>query len=377
MRAAILVLMAFIFAPQSRSEMIDAYIGTSGTAQPGGKTGTIHKLTLDTETGTLSAPLAAAEVPNPMFLAVHPEGRALYVANHTKETAGEPGGSVSTLMITKDGLVSQGEQPAAGVCPCHLAIGGGARVLATANYGGANVTVFPVSPDGSLKPRSEIRQHEGSGHDPKRQQKPFPHGVTFSPDDRFLCVADLGTDEIRVYELDAQAARLSPADPAFIRLPPGSGPRHLVFAPDGRHAYSGNELNSTVTALAWDGGRFTAGDSVSTLPDGFSGDNTVAEIMVSKCGRFVYASNRGHDSIAIFRRDGETGALSSIGYAPSGGEKPWSFDLTPCGRWMMVANSRGNEVRLFRVDPATGTLESHGTPVSLTSPMCVLFAPKT
>ncbi|RME89615.1 MAG: lactonase family protein [Verrucomicrobia bacterium] len=230
--------------------------------------------------------------------------------------------------------------------------------------------------DGGLMPASAFIQHRGSGPNPRRQEGPHAHCATFSPDGRFLLVADLGVDRVFVYRVDPVHGELAPNDPPWVELPPGSGPRHVAFAPDGRRVFVVNELACTLASFAWDGeaGRLEPLDSQSTLPAGFTGRNTCAEVAVHPNGRFVYASNRGHDSLAVFAI-GPEGRLRLVDHTPTGGRTPRHFALDPEGRWLWAANQDSGNIVLFRVDPKTGRLQPAGRSLSVPRPVCVLFAP--
>jgi 6-phosphogluconolactonase len=352
------------------------YLGTSTTDTSMGAKG-IYQFTFNAETGAISSLSLAAKTDNPTFLAHHPSGKFLYAVNEVKAFQGQSGGGVSAFAVDvqSGALTLLNQQPVGGNSPCHLAIDATGRVLVTANYGDGSVSVFPILPDGKLGPRSDFHEHTGRGPNPDRQKGPHAHGITFSPDNRFVLVNDLGIDEILVYRLDVEKARLLPHQPASVRLAPGAGPRHFCFAPEGRHGYAINELDNTVTRFDWDAqkGVLTPRESVPTLPPDFKSYSTTAELVLHPNGDFLYASNRGHDSIAVYRRDRATGSLSLIEHVFTGGSEPRSFALSPDGHWLIAANQRAQTLQLFRVDDQTGALTPHGEPVAAPSPICLLF----
>ncbi|NLO36273.1 MAG: lactonase family protein [Clostridiaceae bacterium] len=286
--------------------------------------------------------------------------------------AGRAESGAQALQVQPDGsLTPLGElQPLGGTVACHLALSPNGRFLYTANYVSGNLTELPVLVDGSLGPRSRLVQHEGSSVNPRRQEGPHTHAAVFTPDGRFLCVVDLGLDQIILYAVDPQTG-LGP-DPAFIcRAQPGQGPRHLVFSRDGSCAFCANELASSLTVYRYRDGTLEMLATQPTLPDGFTGENTCAAIRLSPDGRFVCVSNRGHDSIACFAIDGERVRLVSI--APSGGRSPRDFDFSPDGRYLLSSNEKEHTVTVLAVDPATGELALTGHEAPLASPLCVTW----
>jgi 6-phosphogluconolactonase len=350
------------------------YLGASPTDTPEGAKG-IYRFFFNCETGAISPVTLAVKVCNPSFLAHHPSGKFLYAVNESEEFLGQPGGGVSAFSVDlKSGaLALLNRQPTGGDIPCHLAMDATGRVLVAANYGSGSVSVFPILPDGRVGIRSDLHQHTGSGPNASRQKGPHTHSVTFSPDNRFVLVNDLGIDQIVVYRLDLEKARLVLNQPAH--LAPGAGPRHFCFSPDGRQGYSINELDNTVTRLDWDAqnGALTARESVSTLPPDFKNYSKASEIALHPNGNFLYASNRGYDSIAVYRRHPATGHLSLIEHVPTGGSEPRSFGISPNGRWLIASNQYVNTLQLFRIDELTGKLTPQGEPIAAPSPICVLF----
>jgi 6-phosphogluconolactonase len=238
------------------------------------------------------------------------------------------------------------------------------------------VAVLPIGDDGRLEAASDVRQHHGSGADPERQEGPHAHSVTPDPSNRFALVADLGLDRVVVYRLDLERGALLPHDAGTAVLPPVSGPRHLAFHPSARYVYVINELSSTLTSCAWDeaGGALRPIQSVSTLPVGFSGRSFCADVHVAPSGRFVYGSNRGHDSIAAFAVDPADGTLAALGHTPTQGRTPRNFAIDPSGEYLLAANQDSDSIATFRLDGETGRLTATGHVARIPSPVCVAFA---
>ncbi|MDO8542527.1 MAG: lactonase family protein [Opitutaceae bacterium] len=343
-----------------------------GTYTRNGSRG-IYAVRLDPETGALSAPQLAAETPNPAWITLSPDRKFLYAIHESSAQA--TGFSVDAASGTLTPLprgtgadatfAGQKANP-----PSHLAVDATGRALLAANYRDGYVATIPIHADGTLgAPR--LTRHEGKGPHPARQDRPHAHSVTMAPDNRFVMVCDLGVDKIFIYALDPAAARVTPGNPAFVATEPGAGPRHFKFGASGRHAYAINELNSTVAAYSYNGanGALTSRQIASTLPPDFKGDNSTAEVRVHPNGKFLYGSNRGHDSIAVFAIDAGNGRLTPIEITASGGKTPRNFALSPDGRWLVCGHQDSPILTVFRVDPATGRLSA--TPHTANVPVCV------
>jgi 6-phosphogluconolactonase len=248
-----------------------------------------------------------------------------------------------------------------------------------ANYGGGSVCVLPILDDGQLDGATALVQHEGSSVNPRRQRGPHAHSVNVSPDDRFAFVADLGLDKVMIYRFDVTAGTLAPADPPWASVSPGAGPRHFAFHPGGKFAYVINELQSTVTAFAYDPERGSLDDlqTVSTLPSDFKDNNSTAEVLVHPSGNFLYGSNRGHNSIAVFAIDARTGWLSPVEKESTRGSTPRNFGIDPTGRYLLAANQASDAIVVFRIDKATGALTATGQEIEVPSPVCVRMAAAT
>jgi 6-phosphogluconolactonase len=323
----------------------------------------------------------AAETENPSFLAVHPNQRFLYAVNEVSRYEGAAAGSVSAFSIDRatGTLTLLNRVSSRGGSPCHLELDRSGKWLFVANYGGGSVAAFPVQGDGKLGEASAFFQHAGSSVNKARQSGPHGHATVVSPDNKFVLAADLGLDKILTYRIDAAKGGLVPADPPFSAIKPGSGPRHLAFRPDGKFAYVLNEMLSSVGAYAYDAGRGSLRElqTVSTLPEGFSADNSGAEIVSHPTGKFLYTSNRGHDSIAMFRIDAAKGTLTAAGHVSTQGKTPRGFGIDPSGSFLVAGNQNSGTVVMFRIDPATGGLTPTGITLQVGSPVNVVFSKRT
>lgn len=360
-------------APEN--ERFVAYLGTyTGRGSRG-----IYAARFDAGTGAVTPLGCVAEMENPSFLALHPNGRFLYAVGETGQFRGQRAGVVSAFAIDKESgqlrLLNQASSEGPG--PCHLSVDATGRLVMVANYGGGSVAALPIRDDGSLGEATAFIQHRGSSVHPARQKEPHAHSINPSPDNRFALVADLGIDRVLTYRLDAAQGILTPNEPAFVALPPGSGPRHLAFQPGANRAFVINELTSTLASFAYEpeAGKLSLIDLQTTLPPGFEGPNSTAEVQVHPAGRFVYGSNRGHDSIAAFRVEAD-GRLTPLGQTPSGGRHPRNFAIDPTGRYLWAANRDSDNVTLFRIDFATGRLAPTGTILDVPMPVCVRFLPE-
>jgi 6-phosphogluconolactonase len=349
-----------------------------GTYTGGGSRG-IYRFLLDTATGAWTDPAPAAGSGNPSFLALHPNGRVLYAVNEIGTFGGATTGAVSAFAIdaATGNLTPIGRQASGGADPCHLVVDRGGRNLLVANYSGGSVAVLPLDTDGRLRPATAVHRHAGSGPNRARQEQAHAHSIVLDPAERFALAADLGADRIFVYRFDAAAGSLEPNDPEAAALEPGSGPRHLAWHPSGGHLYAINELRSTVTAFRYDVGRGALEplQTITTLPAGFSGQNTAAWIAASPDGRFLYASNRGDDSLALLGIDAGSGVLAALGHVRTGGRTPRQFAIDPSGRWLLAANQDSDSIAVFRLDAASGLPEPAGRPIAIPTPVCILFAP--
>ena len=351
------------------------YVGTyTGKGSEG-----IYAYRFDPATGETRWIGLAASTDNPSFLAVDPNGRFIYAVNEIDTFHNEPTGAISVFAVDRQSgklkLLQQVSSLGAG--PAHVSLDKSARFLMVANYNGGSVAVFPIRTDGRLSPHSAFVQDVGSSVNPERQAGPHAHFIQVTNDNRFAIVADLGLDKLLLYLFDASRGSLTPGSPDFVKADPGAGPRHLAFAPSGKFVYVVNELTSTVTVFAYEpsSGALHTAQTISALPKNFAGNNTAAAIMVDAEGRFLYVSNRGNDSIAVFSIDPEDGQLKSLQWLASGGKTPRDFVIDPTGRWLFAANQDSNDVKLFQIDPGSGRLTPTERSLSVVSPVCVRFVP--
>jgi 6-phosphogluconolactonase len=331
------------------------------------------------ESGRLTLLHRVADVVNPSFLALDPAYRFLYAVNETKEYQGRLSGAASSIAIdpATGGLTFLSRQPSEGGDPCHLITDPSGRFLVIANHEDGTVGLLPIDQQGHLGPASDVRRHSGSGPGPT-QQGPHAHFVALDPTGQRLLVCDKGIDRVMAYRLDAAAGRLVPNDPPFGSLHAGAAPRHLAFHPSGRFAYVNGEADMTITAFAYATatGALTPLHHLSTLPAGASRERvSTAQIQVELRGRFVYVSNRGHDSIAIFAIDQTTGRLTAIGHVSTGGRTPRNFAIDPAGRFLYAANQNTDTIVCFQIEPTSGSLTPTEPAIVTGAPVCILFGP--
>ncbi len=351
-----------------------AYIGTYTGARSLG----IYTALFDPESGRLSNLDLAAETRNPTFLALSPNGRVLYAANEISNYSGQRAGAVSAFSINRETgkLTLLNQQPSAGSGPCHIAVDKTGRCVLVANYGSGSVGAFKVGSDGRLSGPGCQVQHHGSSVNSQRQEGPHAHFITADPANRFVLACDLGLDQVLVYRFDPREATLKPNDLPAAPVPPGAGPRHLAFHPDGRFVYVINELNSTLSSFEYAPrqGTLTPLANISTLPEGFQGRSYCAEIAMHPSGKFLYGSNRGDDSIALFSIDSATGKPAFVSRQSTRGKTPRHFALDPTGRWLLAENQDSNDIFVYRIDQATGQLEPVGDRTEVGAPVCLVFA---
>jgi len=360
-------------ANRSSAAEFTFYVGTYTY----GKSEGIYICSMDTISGAIHLKGVKKDVTNPSFLTIDHNNRFLYAVNEIYETEGKSGGSVSAFRINQktDTLEFLNKQPSAGAAPCHLSIDKNDRFVLVSNYTSGNVAILPVLENGSLGAPIEVVQHEGSSITPKRQQGPHAHSTTLDTSNHYAYVADLGIDKVMIYKFDNKFGKLCPSDKPFIQVAPGAGPRHFVFHLDGKKAYLINELNSTLTAFDYDAktGDLSETQSISTLPSDFTGENACADLHISSSGRYVYGSNRGHDSIVVFAVDESNGELSVIQHQSSLGKTPRTFAIDPTGRFLLVANQNSDTIVVFAIDSQTGKLSFIGYELKIPTPVCVRF----
>ena len=350
------------------------YVGT----YTGPKSKGIHAFRYDTAKTTFDPLGTVAEMARPSFLALSPNRRFLYAVSELGNS-GKSDGYVYAFAIdnTTGKLAFLNRQSSGGGGACHLVVDKTGKFLFVANYGTGSAVSFPIQFDGSLGSLASKIQFAGSGPNQARQKGPHAHAVVLSPDNRFLFVPDLGADRIRIFHVDSKNGMLSPNTPADVAVKPGAGPRHFTFSPDGHFAYLICEMGSLVVAYRYDSaaGSLTEIQTASTIPEDFSGENNCAEIEVDSSGRFLYASNRGHDSIAVFSIDRKTGKLQRIQIESTRGHTPRNFVIDPTGRHLLAANQDSDRVVVFNRDPRSGKLTATDKTVEVPSPVCLLFNP--
>jgi 6-phosphogluconolactonase len=361
--------------PAAKGQYI-AYVGTytSKTNSKG-----IYAYRFDAEKGQLTPIGVAAESVDPSFLAIHPNGKYLYAVNEIGDFNGGTSGAVSAFSIdAKTGALKFLNQvPTRGAGPCHVSLDKNGTFVLVANYDGGSIVSFPVHDDGSLGTASGFVQHSGSGPNKERQEGPHAHWIGTSPDNRFALAVDLGLDQVLVYGFDSGKGIFTPMLSGFAKVKPGAGPRHLAFHPNGKFAYVLSEMESSVTVFSYQAktGAFSSLQSVSALPADYSGPKEAAEIAVHPSGKFLYTSNRGHDSIAVFAIDEKKGTLKSLGQVLTGGKTPRHFAIDPTGAYLLAENQESNNIVIFHIDPATGSLTPTGQTVDVPSPVCLTFIP--
>jgi 6-phosphogluconolactonase len=371
--SAVVAAAAGVETPQanSKAEKLWLYVGT----YTGGASKGIYRFDLDPTTGKLTNRALAATTVNPTFLAIHPTQRFLYAVGEIGDFNGKKTGAISAFAIdpASGDLKLLNQQSSGGSGPCHLVVDKQGKYVLAANYGGGSVCVLPIHEDGRLGEATAVVQHHGSSVNKQRQEGPHAHSINLDGANRFAFAADLGLDKLIIYRFDAARGALTAHEPPSVNLAPGAGPRHFAFHPNGQFAYVINEMASTVTTMSYDAdkGTLTEVQTVSTLPRGFTGNTTTAEVVVHPSGKFVYGSNRGHDSIAIFAVDMETGKLTPAGHQARGIKVPRNFTIDPSGSLLLVANQDGNSIVVFRIDAGTGSLTPMETVVEVPKPVCL------
>lgn len=351
-----------------------AYVGTYTQGDSEG----IYVAPFDSSTGEFGELKLAAKSENPSFLAIHPLGNVLYAVGEVNDFQGGETGFVRAFRINPETgqLTALNTLSSGGAAPCHLVVDTSGKSLLVANYSGGNVAAISLDADGGLDEMVSLQQHVGSSVNQQRQQEPHAHSINLDAANRFAFAADLGIDKVLVYEFDADGGRLiRQAEPADADVQPGSGPRHFAFHPSGRFAYVINEIASTVTAFRYDSvtGRLEPIQNIRTLSDDHESSNSTAEIVVHPSGRFVYGSNRGDDSIAVFQVDLDSGELNRVQVEPTQGRSPRNFVIDPSGQFLLAENQGSDSIVVFRIDPQSGHLSASGATLSVPSPVCVRF----
>lgn len=356
-----------------RARQLPFYVGTYTS----GKSEGIYFYSLNLDSGELTHVSTTKNVKDPSYLAIAPNRRRLYAVNEVEDFGGKKSGALSAFAIDQrtESLRLLNQQPSLGGAPCYVVVDRTGRFLLVANYYGGNFAVLPIRRDGSLGEATDLKQDSGSSINAERQEGPHAHCIVLDPTNQFAYACDLGTDKIMIFKFDARLGKLIPARTPWVQVNPGGGPRHLTFHPGAEYAYVINELHATITAFTRDRvqGDLKEVQTIATLPSDFSGANTSADIHVSPNGRFLYCSNRGHDSIAAFRIDQRNGKLNFIAHESSRGKTPRNFAIDPTGALLLVANQNSDNIVSFRLDPETGQLSATGHVAEVPSPVCLKF----
>jgi len=351
------------------------YVGTY--TQDGSTSKGIYAYRYDAATQEVTSLGLAAETTNPSWVALHPSGRFLYAVNEVQNYNGPNSGGLSAFSVDRatGKLTFLNKVASRGADPCYITVDQSGKYVLVANYTGGSIAAFPISADGTLGNAKAFVQHTGHGLNPKRQEAAHAHSIDLSPDERFAFVDDLGLDELLVYKFDKSKGSLKPNNPPFAKLDAGAGPRHFALHPSGKFAYVVSEMASTVTAFSIElkAGMLHRSQSISTLPDDFKGENDDAEIAVHPSGKFLYASNRGHDSITVFAIDPAKGTLTVVEHASTQGKTPRNFAIDPTGTLLFAENQQSNNIVIFRIDEKTGKLTPTGKVLAVGQPVCVKF----
>jgi 6-phosphogluconolactonase len=369
---------ALALAPVLLTQLLSAqlvYVGTYTAPQSSSKG--IYAYRFDARNGKMAPLGLMAETPNPTFLAVHPNGKYLYAINEINEYNGKQAGSVSAYSIDKatGKLTLLNTVSSASPGPCHVAVDATGKAVLVANYAGGSFASFPVMPDGKLGEAASFIQEQGSSVNKQRQSAPHGHSVVVTKNNKFVLSGDLGTDKVRIFKLDPATARITPNTPDSAPVKPGSGPRHLAISPDQKHVYVISEMASTITTFDFNAntGAMKEIGTVSTLPDDFKGKSTTAEIMIDAKGQYLYGSNRGHDSIAVFSIDPKTALPTRIETVSTGGKTPRAFVIDPSGNYILVGNQDTHNILVLKIDHASGKLSPVNEKIELGAPVTFAF----
>ncbi|HLI93647.1 MAG TPA: lactonase family protein [Puia sp.] len=376
MRLFILSILSFIsFSAFSQQYYLFVGTYTEGSPASRGSKG-IYVYRFNAATGD-ATPVSTTMADNPSYLAIASGGHFVYSVN---ETHGAIPGGVSAFSFDKatGKLKLIDKQASGGADPCYVSVDAGRKWALVANYSGGSLSALPIAADGSLRPLTELIQHMGAGPNKARQEQAHVHSTILSPDEKYLVVADLGMDQLRVEHFNPAATKwpLTPAADSIVKIQPGYGPRHTAFLPGRPYVYLINELSGMVDAFRYSDGKFTLIQAISSHPAGYHGEIGSADIHASGDGRFLYASNRGDaNNIAVFAINGATGKLTWKGVVPTGGKTPRNFLIDPTGKWLLAANQDGSNVVIFRLDPVTGMPSPAGKQLSIPSPVCLKMTP--
>ncbi len=362
-------------APNPSNNKMLVYVGTYTT----GKSEGIYLYKFNLASGELTPHRVTRGIVNPSFLAIDRRRKYLYAVNEIEDFGGKKSGAVSAFAIDQQSgeLKLLNQQPSLGAAPCYVIVDRTGRFVLTANYSGGSVAVLPIRNDGSLGEPTEMIQHTGSSVNPQRQEGPHAHCIVPDAANRFVVAADLGLDKVMSYRFDAKKGKLTPNTPPWAQIKAGAGPRHVTFHPNGRFAFVINELDSTLIAFAYDKTQGTLKElqTISTLPEGFSGTSYCADVHVHPSGSFVYGSNRGHDSIVVFAFDQKSGKLAFVETVATQGQVPRNFAIDPGGKFLLAANQKTDNVMTYRIDAQTGKLNPTGQITEIPTPVCLKMIP--
>jgi 6-phosphogluconolactonase len=364
------LLCVFILSGIAEAKKHILYVGTYTK----GMTNGIFVYKFNDQTGRLVDLKRPAVSNNPSFLTIAPNKKFLYAVGELDNLDSNQSGGISAFRIEPDGhLTLINHVLSNGSNPCHVCLSPDGKRLVASNYSAGNLSFFNVLADGSLSEMVQRIQHEGSGPFPERQTSPHAHSARFDSTGKLLFAADLGIDELKIYDVPTGDKQFAPHAQPFVKMAPGSGPRHFDFSSDGRFIYVINELSSTITVLMKYGAEWKTVQNVRALPKDFKGESWCADIHISADGRFVYGSNRGHNSIAVFKRDANSGKLELIDNTPVEGNWPRNFIIDPTGKFLLVANQKSNDITIFKIDPVSGMLRYTGYKIPNESPVCLQF----
>jgi 6-phosphogluconolactonase len=365
-----LIMLALLSVQTLAAQVDDVYFGTYTKNSPSEG---IYHAQFDTKTGKLSTPELAAKISNPSFIAIHPSGKYLYSV--TEEAVGKVNAFAIDPKNKKLKFLNQASSGGKG--PCHISVSKNGKTLLVANYSSGSIASIPIASDGKLKKPVSVISHKGSSLT-KRQTGPRAHSINLSPDQCFVYVADLGIDKIMIYRLNPETSELTENNPSSFELKPGAGPRHFTFHPNGKCAYVINELDNNLIILEYNSqtGALSEIQSVYTLPKDFKDKSYTAEVRVHPNGKFIYGSNRGHDSIVIYKIDPDSGKLTLVGFQKEAITWPRHFNIDPSGKFCLVANQNSDNVSVFAIDQKTGMLKAPHQTVSMGKPICIKFLNK-
>jgi 6-phosphogluconolactonase len=356
---------------------VGTYTGRLGHVD--GQAEGIYTYRMDPSNGALTQLSVTTGIANPSFVAFDPQHRYLYAVSEVQEFDGQPGGGVYAYAVNRrtGALTFLNAQPSQGTDPCHLSVDATGKWVLVANYSSGSVSIYPIQAGGSLGAASDFKQHEGSSINPRRQEGPHAHSFVIAPDNRYAFAPDLGMDKVMIYRLDLGKGKLESGDQPWVQTEPGGGPRHFDIHPNRKFAYCNLEIGNQVVVFAYGEAQGTLEQiqSIPTLPAGFAGSSHTADLHVHPSGKHLYCSNRGHDSIAMYGIDPDTGMLTFLGCESTQGKVPRNFAIDPTGALLLAANQNSSTVAAYHIDQQTGRLTPTGAVSPAPTPVCLKFAP--